>query len=136
MISDFKLLRGSETVLIVDDDDNVRKIVTAILHFLGYVVLEASTPKNAIEISCNYNGPIHLLLTDMAMPELNGIELATALASVRPEIKRIYMSGDPGSFISYPHNNKFNPSLFIQKPFALSTLAFKVRAILDSTNAE
>lgn len=131
MIGDFKLPRGSETVLVVDDDDKVRKIVTEILHLLGYVVLETSAPKKALEISRNYIGPIHLLLTDIDMPELNGMELAFDLAAVRPETKILYMSGDPGPFINYPNSHRFNPSLFIQKPFTFSTLASRVRAVLE-----
>lgn len=122
IIGDFKLPRGSETVLVVDDDDNVRKIVVEILQTLGYAVLESNAPKKALEISRNYTGQIHLLLTDVAMPELNGKELAHAFAAVRPETKILYMSGDP---------DIFNPSLFLQKPFSSSALASKIRAVLD-----
>ena len=131
MIGDFKLHRGSQTVLVVDDDDKVRKIVTEIMHLLRYVVLETSSPKKALEISYNYTGPIHLLLTDMSMPELNGMKLACNLAIARPETKILYMSGDPGPFINGLHSHRFNPSLFIQKPFTPSALASKVRAVLE-----
>ena len=85
--------RGSETVLVVEDDEEVRKLAVQILKNQGYKVLEASQGVEAFLICDENKGPIHLLVTDVVMPKMSGRELAERLSSIRPEMKVLYMSG-------------------------------------------
>lgn len=122
--------RGSETVLLVEDQKAVRAILCTILQRNGYTVLEANDGADAIHISEQQPGPIHLILTDVFMPDMNGRELAARLASVRPDMKVLYMSGHTHSAIV--HNGMLNPdATLIQKPFSPNDLARKVREVLE-----
>lgn len=122
--------KGTETLLVAEDEDLVRDLVRDILTARGYKVLEARDGRESVEIGTSYDGPIHLLLTDMGMPHLNGREVAERLEKVRPGIKTLFMSGyreDPGNGDegSYPE------ACFLQKPFRAEVLAQKVRKLLD-----
>jgi PAS domain S-box-containing protein len=121
---------GHETVLIVEDNESVRKLVEKALKIKGYRVLEASDPKEAIEICRAFTGPIDLLLTDVIMPGMNGKELAESLRSQRPSIKVLFMSGYAQNIIM---QKEILPAdiHFIQKPFSLESLARKVREALE-----
>jgi PAS domain S-box-containing protein len=122
--------RGNETVLVVEDEEEVLKLVLQILRVQGYKVLEAPRGGDALLISKQHEGPIHLLVTDVVMPEMNGQELAKRLASFRPEMKVLYMSAYPDNTVVH-HGVLEKGVNFIQKPFTVAGLASKVRQALD-----
>jgi len=130
VIGEEDLPRGNETVLIVEDEEEVRKIAMAILRRQGYKVLEAPQGGDAFLICEKYEGPIHLMLTDVVMPRMDGMELAQRLLSMRPEMKVIYMSGYADNAI-LRHGFLEEGVDYIQKPFTVSRLARKVREVLD-----
>jgi signal transduction histidine kinase/CheY-like chemotaxis protein/HAMP domain-containing protein len=117
--------RGSETVLIVEDEPEVRALVHAVLVDHGYLVLSAGLPSEAVELAERHPGPIHLLLTDMVMPGMGGPALARRILAGRPLMAVLYMSG-------YTDHTVEDGSLFLQKPFTPDTIARAVRAALDA----
>jgi PAS domain S-box-containing protein len=121
---------SGETVLVVEDEDAVRVFTGRALAGSGYTVLEAKRAEEALEIVSHYPGPIAAILTDMAMPGMNGCELAQKLAVSRPSLKVILMSGyDPAD----PELSPMPSSLsFLQKPFTPDVLAMKLREVLDN----
>jgi PAS domain S-box-containing protein len=124
-------LTGSETILLVEDEESVRVLVRTILRKYGYDVLEAQSGGDAFLLCEQHATPIHLLLTDVVMPRMNGPQLAERLRSLRPEMKVLYMSGYTDDAIV--RNRMRNPAVqFIQKPIMPKTLARKVRAVLDA----
>jgi len=125
-----KILRGDETVLVVEDEEVVRKLAVRILGEQGYKVLEASQGIDAFLICGEHDGPIHLLLTDVVMPKMSGRELANSIISLRPGIKVLYMSGYTDNAIVH-HGILIEGMNYIQKPFTLESLARKVREVLD-----
>jgi PAS domain S-box-containing protein len=123
--------RGSETVLLVEDDEGVRALAREILEVQGYTVLEASVPAEALRAGGANGVPIHLLLTDVVMPQMNGKQLADRLLSERPELKVIFMSGYTDSAIV--QHGVLEPGVhFLHKPFTPAGLGSKVREVLDS----
>ncbi|HLF49549.1 MAG TPA: ATP-binding protein, partial [Methylomirabilota bacterium] len=123
--------RGTETVLLVEDEEGVRELAHEILKTLGYTVLEARRPEEALQIADQRPGPIHLLLTDVIMPGMSGPTLAGRLLSGRPGLKVLYMSGyTDGSIVQ--HGVLAAGTALLQKPFTLDALARKVREALDS----
>jgi PAS domain S-box-containing protein len=123
-------LTGSETVLIVEDHSSLRKLARKILQTNGYNVLDAEDGEQALRIIEEHEGPIHLLVTDVVMPKMNGRELAERLQSLRPEVKVIYMSGYTDNAIAH-HGVLEQGVNFIEKPFTPKGLARKVREVLD-----
>jgi len=124
-------LSGSGTVLIVEDDDGLRKLAQAVLHQHGYRVLDAENGEDALRVSKEHDGPIHLLLTDVIMPKMGGKKLAERLQPLYPRMKVIYMSGYTDNTIV--RHGVLAPKLnFIQKPFTPEGLARKVRKALES----
>ena len=124
-------LRGSETVLLVEDNKQVRKLANAILKRRGYTVLMAESGTEALAVLASHHGPVHLLLTDVVMPEMNGTELFIQAAVKRPHLKALYMSGYTGKVIA--HHGVIEEGLnFIQKPFSAKILAAKLREVLDN----
>jgi two-component system cell cycle sensor histidine kinase/response regulator CckA len=122
-------LRGSETILLVEDEDALRELTRVLLEGGGYTVLEAERPDKAIEIAVRHGGPIHLMLTDMIMPGMNGRVLATNLAAVRPEMKVIFMSGYTG----FTHPGLADSGvIFLAKPFTRDSLLRKLNEVLES----
>lgn len=122
--------RGSETVLVVEDDETVRSLVRDALGLLGYTALSACEPSEAIEICNSHEGPIHLLLTDVVLPEIDGRSLFVTLSLTRPELKVLYVSGYTEDYIVH-HGVLEKGVHFLQKPFHVDQLADKVRQILD-----
>jgi CheY-like chemotaxis protein len=119
-----------ETVLLVEDAERVRAVVREILETQDYHVLEARRGDEAIERAAAHAGPIHLLLTDVVMPEMSGRELAQHLLRDRPDVKVLYMSGYTDDAI-VRHGVRGSGIAFIAKPFTPDALADKVREILD-----
>jgi two-component system cell cycle sensor histidine kinase/response regulator CckA len=119
-----------EVILLVEDDLSILELGKKILNGIGYTVLAADTPKMAIGLAKEYTGEIHLLLTDVIMPEMNGLELANKLQSLYPDFKRMFMSGYTANAIA--HHGVLDPGVyFIQKPFSRMDLATIVRKVLD-----
>ena len=125
-----ELLRGSETVLVVEDEEKVRKLTVGILGKQGYSVLDASQGDDALAISEKHKGPIHLILVDVVMPGISGTELTKRLAFLRPETKILYMSGYTDNAIVH-HGVLEKGVNYIQKPFTIDELTRKVREALD-----
>ena len=119
-----------ETILLVEDAQRVRAVVREILEMSGYVVLEAHHGADALEVSGRHGGTIHLLVTDVVMPQMSGRELAQRLASLRPELKVLYMSGYTDDAI-VRHGVLASGIAFLSKPFTPDALALKVREVLD-----
>jgi PAS domain S-box-containing protein len=122
---------GSETVLVVEDEDRVRELVSEILTLHGYTVLMASTAGDALLLSERHEGPIHLLVTDLVMPTMSGRALARRVAERRPETKALYLSGYTGDTI-VRHGMLEADMAFLQKPFTVEGLTRKVREMLDA----
>ena len=122
--------QGNETILLVEDDDVVRKLVREVLDNEGYRLLEAANGVAALSICAQYEDPIHLLLTDVIMPEMSGRALADRLVPQRPQMKILYMSGYTDDVIVH-HGVLDEGTAFIQKPFAPDVLARKVREVLS-----
>ena len=121
---------GSETVLIVEDDDGLRKLAQEVLQSYGYRILAAENGEEALMVGKEHEGPIHLLLTDVVMPKMGGKEAADRLQPLYPQMKVIYMSGYTDNAII--HHGVLAPGLnFFQKPFSAEGLARKVREVLD-----
>ncbi|MBI4012694.1 MAG: response regulator, partial [Candidatus Rokubacteria bacterium] len=122
---------GTETVLLVEDEDRVRGFAREMLERHGYTVLEAGHPTHALRLAADHVGPIHLLLTDVVMPGMSGRHLADRLAALRPELKVLYMSGYAEDGIVH-HGVIGAGRAFLQKPFRGDVLAREVRRVLDA----
>jgi two-component system, cell cycle sensor histidine kinase and response regulator CckA len=125
-----RTVRGSETILLVEDDNPVRKLIHSTLHAYGYTVLEAHHGKHAIQVCEQHAGPIHLMVTDVVMPEMRGRELAERLKPSHPTMKVLFMSGYTDRGIVH-HGELVQGTAFLQKPFTPDALARKVREVLD-----
>ena len=121
---------GTETVLLVEDEDIVRELSSEVLRSCGYKVIEASSGKEALRSYKEFGQEISLLMTDVVMPGMNGEELAKQLLSIQPELKILYTSGYIDNPIALSDGLKHGAA-FIQKPFTNIELARKIRAILD-----
>jgi hypothetical protein len=126
-------LRGSETVLVAEDQEEVRKLTRRVLEARGYAVLAAANGSEALQLAEKHTGPIHLLVTDVIMPEMSGREVARLLAASRPEMKVLYLSGYADE--SIVHHGVLEPGIaFLQKPFTAEALGGKVREVLDASS--
>ncbi len=122
--------QGSETVLLVEDEASILSLGKAVLERCGYTVLAARTPKEALALAGQHEGPIHLLVTDVVMPEMNGKELTARVKESLPDIRVLYMSGYTSNAII--HRGVFEEDVhFLPKPFSVNSLAAKVREVLD-----
>jgi CheY-like chemotaxis protein len=122
--------RGSETILIVEDDKEVRNLAVRILKRQGYTVLDGGYGDEVFNVCRQHKGPIHLLVTDVVMPGLDGRALSESLSQLHPEMKVLYMSGYTTN--SIVHHGVLGEGInFLQKPFTVDTLAKKVREVLD-----
>ncbi len=123
-------VRGSETVLVVEDEEVIRHLVRKVLQANGYTVLVAANGRDAEQVAGQHGGPIHLLVTDVVMPGMNGREVAQRLAGARAGIKVLYLSGYTDDAIV--HHGVLEPGVaFLQKPFTPAVLGRKVREVLD-----
>jgi two-component system cell cycle sensor histidine kinase/response regulator CckA len=127
--------RGSETILLVEDEESLRKLADMFLRDNGYQVLGAGDGAQALQVARQHAGPIHLLLTDVVMPGINGRVLAERLAPGQPGMKILYMSGYTDSFIA-GHGVLEAGSHLLHKPFTEETLTRKVRELLDASREE
>lgn len=122
--------RGSETILVVEDEPSILKMVTMMLEMEGYTVLPAGSPGEAIRLAREHSGEIDLLVSDVVMPEMNGRDLARNILSLYPEAKRLFMSGYTADVIA--HQGVLNEGVnFIQKPFSKIELTSSIRRVLD-----
>jgi two-component system, cell cycle sensor histidine kinase and response regulator CckA len=119
-----------ETILLVDDHSSIRKLLGSILKSEGYAVLEAEDGRQALDLCHQYGEPIHLLLTDIIMPEMNGHMLAEQIVILRPGIQILYMSGyvEP---LAFKHLQPQGDDHFLKKPCDIREVSRKVRALLD-----
>src|ERR1700756_2861095 len=123
---------GTETILLVEDEANLRYLARQYLEKQGYKVVEAADGAVAVQIAVAHEGVIHLLLTDVIMPGMNGRELAQRISEIRPNVKVLYMSGYTENVIG--HNGTLDAGVrLLQKPFNLRDLKTKVREVLDAT---
>lgn len=125
---------GRETILVVEDDPSVRGLVQETLRLSGYEVLVARHGIEALLTGAKHLGPIHLLLTDVAMPQMSGPEVAEKLTVVRPELKVLYMSGYPDHPV-FDQGGVKRDTAFLHKPFTPNVLTQKVRDVLDGKKA-
>jgi len=125
------MARGHECILLVEDEAAILDMTRQFLEELGYRVLAASSPAEAIRLAKERPGEIRLLLTDVVMPEMNGQELSKTLLALFPEIRPLFMSGYAGNIIQR-HGELDEGYNFIQKPFSIRALAAKVREVLDT----
>ncbi len=126
-----ELPRGRETILLVEDEDEVRQLTARMLTKQGYRVMQAKEGKTALSLSKKYNGPIDLLLTDVIMPQMNGKILAEHLTAQRSKLKVLYISGHIDSMITQQGIVNENSDL-LQKPYTFESLNYKIRNIFDS----
>jgi len=126
--------RGSETVLLVEDEPGVRSLVCRVLRGCGYQVIEASNGITALDLITSHSGPIHLLITDVVMPGMGGWQVAEAIRNVNPIVDVLFISGYTGDDV-VRHGVQDDGANFLQKPFSSAALAAKVREILDAKNS-
>jgi PAS domain S-box-containing protein len=124
------VLRGTETLLLVEDEDALRRAAAEFLSLRGYSVLEAKDGLDAMSVAKNHTSTIHLAVTDVVMPHISGGQLANELVLLRPETRVLFVSGYAGQTV-LDHNVVDVENNFLQKPFTLKQLASKVRAVLD-----
>jgi two-component system cell cycle sensor histidine kinase/response regulator CckA len=127
-------LTGHETILLVEDDEQVRVMLCLLLRRHGYQVLDAQNGGEAFLISEQHQGPIHLLLTDVVMPRMNGKQLAVRLQPVHPSMKVLFMSGCTDSAVVHQGVLEADAA-FLQKPITPGMLLRKTREVLDATFA-
>jgi PAS domain S-box-containing protein len=123
--------KGDETILLVEDDDDVRELAREGLILRGYKVLDVRDGSEAFLLSQGYQGTIHLLVTDVVMPNMNGPQAAEAIRLHRPSIKVLYMSGYTGD-LPFPESPGDPPRALLEKPFTIDALTRRVRDVLDS----
>ncbi len=121
---------GTETILLVEDDPDILTMTRMMLERQGYSILPAASPAEAIDLAKNHADNIHLLMTDVVMPNMNGRDLAEKISTVYPDIRRLFMSGYPANVIA--HQGMLDDGVaFIQKPFSMADMTEKVRGVLD-----
>lgn len=124
--------QGTETILIVEDEESVRNVLEIILSSCGYNVLPSASGKKALEICDSYKEPIHLLITDVVLPQMGGREVAERVTAARPEIKVLYISGYTENSVVH-HGMVLDPDIpFLQKPFSANILLQKVQEVLNT----
>jgi signal transduction histidine kinase len=122
---------GSETILLVEDEDDVRSLARDVLETAGYEVLDAGSAAEALRVASQHSGAIHLLVSDVVMPEMAGPELARCLGATRADLKVLYISGYTGDALS-KHGGLDSTAMLLQKPFATDALVRRVREALEA----
>jgi two-component system cell cycle sensor histidine kinase/response regulator CckA len=122
--------RGVETVLLVEDDEHVRKLASSVLAGAGYTVLAAEDADEALRLCEAHRGPLHLLVTDVVMPRVSGRQLAERVLEMRPHLKVLFMSGYTDDAV-LRHGVEGIGAAFLQKPLTPTNLTRKVRDVLD-----
>ena len=123
---------GKETILVAEDQPDLRWMICQFLQERGYSVLEAKDGGDAVALAEQYQGTIDVLLTDVVMPQIRGGEVARRLSASRPQMKVIFMSGyTEGEFGAVPENSEAGTTI-LQKPFELDSLAGKIREVLNA----
>ena len=120
---------GTEVILVVDDEASVRAPIARMLKHLGYFVLEASNGEDALQVISEYGAPVHLVISDVRMPEMDGAELAEMLRSAFPDMRLLLISGVGAHAINV--SQQIEGCRFLAKPFTLEELAVTVRSLLD-----
>ena len=134
LAAESKVPEGNETILLVEDEPMILDLVRTMLADLGYRVLAAATPGEAIRLARGHAGELHLVVTDVVMPEMNGRDLAEGLLVLYPRLKAMFMSGYTADVIA--HHGVLDKGMhFIQKPFTQAELALRVRQALDADRA-
>ncbi|MFP4391249.1 MAG: response regulator [Desulfohalobiaceae bacterium] len=123
-------LKGQETVLLVEDEQSILELITDVLQGYGYTVLQASSPQQALYIAASHQADIHLIVTDVMLPQMDGGKLLQNIKEFIPQIKALYISGYPAEFISRQGVLQQGVK-FLQKPFSAGSLALKVRQALQ-----
>ena len=123
---------GQQTILVVEDTDDLRRMICQILEQHGYRVLEASNGLEALELCSSYDHAIHLLLTDVLMPRMNGGELAEHVRRLNPRLPMIFMSGYADDAVV---RRAARLAVFLAKPFTSAALTRKIREVLDTPPA-
>jgi two-component system cell cycle sensor histidine kinase/response regulator CckA len=124
--------RGSETILLVEDEEDVRMLASEVLAEHGYTVLQGRHGHEALEVSGRYEGRIHLLLTDVVMPQLGGRELADRLRVLRPDTRVLFTSGYPDDAVLRHRVSRADKTPLLEKPYSPDTLLRRVRELLDA----
>ncbi len=129
----FKEISGTETILVVDDNKFTRKAIIEMLRVYGYDVLDANSSQKAVKILKSQDNPVHLVLSDVVMPDVNGPEMVNKLIDLQPEIKVVFMSGYTEDEIIHDDVLKIcnSQKAFIKKPFTLNEIGMKIRQELD-----
>ncbi|MCF8077419.1 MAG: PAS domain S-box protein [Desulfotignum sp.] len=124
---------GTETILLVEDEPTILRMTRMMLERKGYSILPAATPGEAIDLANTHAGNIHLLMTDVVMPEMNGRDLAGQITDLYPDIRLLFMSGYTANVIA--HQGVLDDGVaFIQKPFSMADMTEKVRELLDTAS--
>lgn len=126
--------KGTETILLVEDEEAVRNLIRSVLQAGGYTILEAHNGQQAIDLLGRYRGPLHLLITDLVMPRISGRQLADHLIMLRPHARVLFISGYTEEAVTHHKVRELNVAFF-QKPFDPISLGYKVRELLDGRAA-
>ncbi len=122
---------GTETLLVVEDEPSILRMVREMLEKKGYGVLSAATPTEAMEKAKTHSGTIDILITDVAMPEMNGRDLAEKITDLYPDLRIVFMSGYTANVIA--HQGVLDDRVaFIQKPFSMADFSKKIQDVLDT----
>jgi CheY-like chemotaxis protein len=124
------LLTGTETILLVEDEESIRNLAVRILKRAGYTVVESSNGEEALQLSAAHKGPLDLLITDVVMPRMSGPEVAEHLMTLRPGLKILYFSGYTDD-MTLAHGLSESHTAFLQKPFEIDNFLAKVREVLS-----
>jgi CheY-like chemotaxis protein len=127
------LPHGNGTLLVVEDEEAIRRVIVQTLSECGYTVLDAGSPREAIPIGEHYDGRIDLLITDLVMPDMNGVKMAEIIRRARPDMPVIYISGYPERVLAHGRLNDDDTSLML-KPFSPQTIAEHVSKVLGDRN--
>ena len=126
-----RMVQGTETILVLEDENSLRTLIRQVLSKAGHTVLDTGDPDEAIQLCEHHPGEIALFITDMVLPKLSGPQVAERVLQLRPGTRVIYTSGYPGK-ASVPNRLRKNGTTFFEKPFTPDTLVRKVPAVLEA----